>query len=150
MARVILIVVVTLQRGLTHVESLINIRWNGFDLRAKLLLNLIEIESIFVRDKINGKTEVTITARSTNTVKVRFRVLGEIEVDNDVHRLDINTTGEKIRGNKVTTGSTSEVVEDAISFRLLHAGMNVEAGIAQLGDVLSQQFHTFESVAEDD
>jgi len=134
----------------THVESLVNIGWNGLDLCAKLLFDLVKVEAIFIGDEVDGKTKMTITARSTNAMQVRFGVLGEIKVDNDIHSLNIDTTSEKIRRDKITAGSASEVVEDAVSFRLLHAGVNVETGIAQLGDILCQQLHTLESVAEDD
>ena len=41
-------------------------------------------------------------------------------------------------------------MEDTVSVRLQHLGMDVEAGVAQLRDFLGQQLHAVHRVAEDD
>jgi len=40
-------------------------------------------------------------------------------------------------------------VEDAVAMLLVHARVNVEARVAELGDLLRQQFHSLSRVAED-
>jgi hypothetical protein len=50
----------------------------------------------------------------------------------------------------VTSAAIPELVEDAVSVGLLHLGVNIEAGVPQLGDLLGQQLHTVDRIAEDD
>ena len=42
-----------------------------------------------------------------------------------------------------------EVMEYPIPVLLVHLGMNIEAGIAQLSDLLGQQLHTLGGITED-
>lgn len=53
------------------------------------------------------------------------------------------------RAHKVPAETLSEIVEDSVSVLLIHAGVYVEARVAQLCDLLGQQFHTLGGVAED-
>lgn len=46
--------------------------------------------------------------------------------------------------------SVPELVEDAVAVGLLHLGVDVEARVAQLGDLLGQQLDAVHRVAEDD
>lgn len=55
------------------------------------------------------------TTRTTNTMKIGLGVLGEIEVDDNVDCLDIDTTGEKVGTHQVTTYTIPEVVEDTVT-----------------------------------
>lgn len=48
-------------------------------------------------------------------MKIGFGVLGEIKVDNNVNSLDIDTTGEEIRADKIAADAITEIVEDAIT-----------------------------------
>ena len=41
-------------------------------------------------------------------------------------------------------------MENAVAVALHHLGMDVEARVSQLGDLLGQQLHTIHRVAEDD
>lgn len=41
-------------------------------------------------------------------------------------------------------------MENPVSVLLIHLGMNVEAGVAELGDLLGKQFHSLSRVTEDD
>lgn len=45
------------------------------------------------------------------------------------------------RRNQVASGPVAELVEDAVTVRLLHLGMDVEARVAQLRDFLRQELH---------
>jgi hypothetical protein len=92
---------------------------------------------------------VAETARATNAVQVGLGALGEVEVDHHVHGLDINTTGKQIRAHQVSGGAVAELVEHAVSVWLLHLSMDVEATVAQLGDLLGQQLNAVHRVTED-
>ena len=70
-------------------------RW-GFDLRSQLLFDLVQFEAIRYRHKVDGYTEVITSSRTVNTVRIRFTVLGEITIDNNVDSLSFNTSGEQI------------------------------------------------------
>ena len=52
--------------------------------------------------------------------------------------------------DQVPAEACPEVVEDSVAVRLLHAGVDVVARVAQLGDLLRQQLHTLGAVTEDD
>ena len=43
---------------LGHVEGLVDIPGDGFDLRAQLLLDSVEGESVIVGDQVDGDTKV--------------------------------------------------------------------------------------------
>jgi len=93
---------------------------------------------------------VSETARSTDAMQIRLCVLGKVEVDNHVDRLDINTTRQKIRANKVPAHAIAEVVKDAVTVVLEHAGMRIKAGVSKLGDLLGEELDTVRRVTEDD
>lgn len=63
-------------------------------------------------------------------MEISFGVLREIEVDDNVDGLDINTTGEQIGANKVAADAVTEVVEDTVSVGLEHASVTVEARVS--------------------
>lgn len=52
--------------------------------------------AVIVGDEIDGQTKVPKPPGAADAVKVRLGVLGEVEVDHDVHRLDVDTTGEQV------------------------------------------------------
>ena len=83
-------------------------------------------------------------------VQVGLRVLGEVEVDHHVDRLDVDASREQVRGHQVAAVPVPEVVEDAVPVALRHLGVDVEARVAQLRDLLGQQLHAVDAVAEDD
>jgi hypothetical protein len=133
-----------------HIQPSINGLWNGLDLRPELLLNLIQIEPILECHKIDRETKVTKTSRTTNTMQVGLAVFREIKVDDNIHGLDIDTTGEEVGADEVTGDAVTEIVEDAITVRLEHFCMRVEARIAELSDFLGQELDSVGRIAEDD
>ena len=81
-------------------------------------------------------------------MKVRLSHLGEVEVDDDIDSLDVNTPGEEIAADEVPAEASSEVVEDPVPMSLGHLGVNVVAGVTELSDLLGQQFDSLGGVAE--
>lgn len=90
------------------------------------------------------------TTRSSNAVKVRFRVFGKVKVDDDVHGLNINASREQVRTNEVPTYAVTEIVEYAITMRLQHFRVRIETRVAELRDLLGQQLDTISGVTKDD
>ena len=123
---------------------------DGLDFAAELLLDAVEVQAIVVRDEVDGKTKVAETACATNTVEVRFTVLGEVEVDHHVDTLDVDTAREQVRAHQVAGGALAELMEHSVAVALLHASMNVEARVPELGDLLRQQLDAVDRVAKDD
>lgn len=79
---------------LCNIKTLVDIWRDGFDIGAKLLLNFEKIKTIFIRDKIDSKTKMTITTWATNPMKVCLRQLWKIKVDDNIHRLNVDTSRE--------------------------------------------------------
>lgn len=82
--------------GLRNVERRLDLGWDGLDLSAQLLLNLVKIETVVIRDEVDGQTQVPKAPRAPNTMEVGLTVLGEIKVDHHIHGLDVNSSGEQI------------------------------------------------------
>lgn len=136
--------------GLVDVEILFDDRGNGLDLGAELLLYPVQVEPVFPVDQIDGQAQMSKTTRSTNAVQIRLSVLWEIEVDDNVDSLDIDTTSQQIGADKVSAYAIPEIVENTVAVVLEHASVRVEAGVSQLSDLLSQQLDTVGGVTEDD
>ena len=81
---------------LRHVEALVDDLGDGPDLRAELLLDPVQGEAVVVGNEVDGDAHVAETAGATDAVEVGLRHLGEVEVDDHVHGLDVDTAGEQI------------------------------------------------------
>lgn len=57
---------------------------------------------------------------------------------------------KRTRADEVTADTVPKVVEDAVTVLLEHLGVGVEAGVAELGDLLGEEFDSVGGVAEDD
>lgn len=55
--------------------------------------------AIIVGDEVDRETQVPETTRAADAVQICLGVLREIEVDDHVHGLDIDTAGEQIWRN---------------------------------------------------
>ena len=81
---------------LCDVEALVDDLGDGSDLSAQLLFDPVEGKAIVVSDEVDGNAHVAETTGAADSVQVGLRHLGEVEVDDHVHGLDVNTTGEEI------------------------------------------------------
>ena len=84
--------------------------WNWFDFSVQLIFNLEKMLLIIFSDEIDGETQVSKTTRSTNSVKIGFSVLGEIEIDDNVNWQDINTSCKNVSANQASGFSIFEIV----------------------------------------
>jgi len=78
------------------VKTAIDDAGDGHDFRTQLLLDAVKIEAVLIRDEIDGNTEMTKSTATANSVEVGLGVLGEIEVDDDIDSLDIDTTRQEV------------------------------------------------------
>lgn len=91
---------------LLAVEILFNDGWDGFDLRAQLLLNLVQVEPVIVGDEVDGETQVAESPRATHTMQIGLGVFGKVKVDNHIDSLHVNATREQVcvvTGKKLQT-----------------------------------------------
>ena len=93
---------------------------------------------------------MSIPSGSSNPMKICLSVLREIEIDDYVDSLNVNSTSKKIGAHEISADAVSEIVEDAIPVLLKHLGMGIKARVAEFSDLLSKEFHTVRGVAEDD
>ena len=135
---------------LSDVEAFVDVPGDGLDLCAQLLLDPVQSKSVVIGDQVDCDSEMTKSAASSDPVKVGLGHLREVEVDDDVDGLDVDTSGEEIATDQVPAEAGSEVVEDSIAVSLSHLGVDVVAGVPKLGDLLRQQLHSLCRVAEDD
>lgn len=109
------------------VQRLVDGRWNRLDLSPQFLFDLVEIKSIIPGDEIDSQTKMSKSTRATNAMQICFRILGEVEVDDNVDGLNIDTTSEKIRANQISRNTCTEVMEDFVAVVLHHTGVGIEA-----------------------
>lgn len=151
--------------GVVDVKLLVNILGDGLDFCAKFLLDAVKVESrklawfwsfeahntpVIPANEVDGKTQMSKTSRTSNAMKIGFRILGEVKVDDNVHCLDIDTTGEEIGTHEISADAIPEVVKNAVTVLLSHTSMTVVARVAQLGNLLCKKLDTVGGVAEDD
>jgi len=79
---------------LAHVQATINERRDRANLSAQLLLDTLQSLSVIVGDEVHRETQVSKASRTANAMQVRFAVLREVKVDDDIHGLNINTSSE--------------------------------------------------------
>lgn len=132
------------------VQGPVNDGRDRLDLGTEFLLDPVEVVPVIVGNQVDRETEVTVTARTTDPVQVRLGRFREIKVDDDVDGLDVDTAGEQVGADEVAADAVAEVVEDAVAVRLEHAGVRVEARVAEFGNLLGEELDPVRRVAEDD
>lgn len=131
-----------------NIQGLVNNSWDWFNFSTKFLLNLVQTVSIVPTHQVNSQTQVTKSTGTTNSVQVCFGRLWEIEIDNHINGLDINTSGQQIGTDQVSNFSLSEFVKDFVSGLLRHFSVRVITRVAQLGNFFGQQLNTIGRITE--
>jgi hypothetical protein len=114
-------------RGVVHVELLVDILGDRLDFCAELLFNLVQIEPILPVNEVDSKTQVSKSTRATNTVEVGFSILREVEVDDNIDCLNIDTASQQVGANQIATHAISEIMEHSVTVLLKHSSMGVKA-----------------------
>ena len=65
-------------------------------------------------DEVDCYTEMAEPSGPTDSVQVSFRHLREVEVDDNVDSLDVDTASQQVGADQVPAKTGSEVVEDAV------------------------------------
>eukprot|EP00160_Parvularia_atlantis_P017201 Unigene5819_Nuclearia_a/m.17776 Unigene5819_Nuclearia_a/g.17776 ORF Unigene5819_Nuclearia_a/g.17776 Unigene5819_Nuclearia_a/m.17776 type:complete len:300 (-) Unigene5819_Nuclearia_a:422-1321(-) len=136
--------------ALDRVQSLVDLARDGLDLRAELALNAVKGLAVVVRDEVDRNAEVPEAPAAADAVQVRLREARKVKVDDDVHGLNVDAAREDVGAHEVAAGAATKVVEDPAALRLDHLRVDVEAGVAQLGDLARKELDAVGGVAEDD
>jgi len=56
---------------------------------------------VFIRDKVYCNAEMSVTSRSTDSMQVSLSMLREIKVNDHVHCLNVNASGEQIYKQRI-------------------------------------------------
>ena len=114
------------------IEVLINVLRNGIDLGLQLILDLEQLVLVLLGNEVDSQAKMSETTRATDSVKISLRVLGEIKVDHDVNRLNIDTTCEQVSAHEAASLTVLKVMVDTVTIALLHLRMNVETRVTKL------------------
>lgn len=137
-------------RRIVDIEFLVDSLRNWLNFGAKLLFDFVKIEPVIPVDQVDSQAKMAESTRASNAMEICLGILREIEINNHVDSLYINTSSEQVRADQITTDTIAKIVEDAISVVLQHTGMGIEARIAKLCDLLREQLHTIGGIAEND
>ena len=110
---------------LHRIKGWIYFRRNRQDFCAQLLFYCKQIQFVFVSNKIDRKSQMSVSSRSPDTMQVGFSVVREIKVDDNIHGLNIDATRAQIRRYKASTISIAESVEHFVPIFLQHFGVDV-------------------------
>jgi len=89
-------------------------------------------------DQVDSQTKMSKSARATNTVEIGLGIFWEIEIDNYVDSLNVDTSGKKVGADQVAADAVSEVVKDAVAVILQHLCMRVETRVPKLCNLFGQ------------
>ena len=103
---------------LGDVEAFVDVPGDGLNLCAQLLLDPVQSKSVVIGDQVDCDSKVAESAASPDPVKVGLGHLGEVEVDDDVDGLDVDTAGEEVTADQVPTQTGAEVMEYSVAMSL--------------------------------
>ena len=70
--------------------------WRQNRHRTACLLDAEEVVAVVVGNEVDGETQVPEATGAADTVEIGLSVLGEVEVDDHVHRLDVDSAREQV------------------------------------------------------
>ena len=93
-----------------RVQVLVDVLRDRLDLSGQVVLDLEHVVLVVFGNKVDGETKVTESAGTPNPVEVGIRGAWEVEVDDDVHRHDVDTSREEVSAHKTPGLSIAEVM----------------------------------------
>lgn len=130
------------------IQSLVDLRRNRLDLGTQLLFDFVQVVSVIPGHQVDGQTQVAKSTGTTNSVQVGLGGLGEVEVDDDIDSLDVNTSGQQIGAHQITHLALSKFVENFVSSQLGHFSVGIVTRVAKLSDLLGQQLDSVGGVTK--
>ena len=94
---------------------------------------------VLLSNEVDSKTKMPETTRTTDSVKISLRILGEIKVYHNVNRLNVDSTSEQVSAHEAAGLTVLKIMVDTVTIALLHLRVDVEARIPELGNLLGQK-----------
>jgi hypothetical protein len=104
-------------------NQIFHVRWEFIDGSVVELFQFSKGLFVVVSDKVDGNSLSTKSTRSTNSVKVVFRVSGQVVVDDQRDLMNIDTSSQQISGNQHSGRTSSEFIQNNISFFLVNVSV---------------------------
>ena len=79
-----------------RVEILVDVLRYGLNLSVQVIFDIKHVTFVVLGDEVDGETEVTEAARTTNPMKVGVRLAREVKIDDNVDGDDIDATSKDI------------------------------------------------------
>ena len=136
--------------SLKCLEQIGDVHGHLLNLGGVVTLELLELGPVLLGDEIDRDTFTTETTRATDTMEVVLEGGGEIEVHNQRHLLDIDTTSQKIGGDQHTGGTGAELAHNEVTFLLVEIGVHGGDGEITLTHFLGEPVDLSAGVAVDD
>ena len=87
---------------------------------AQFIFDLEQVVLVILRDEIDSQTQVSKSSRSTDSVQICLGETRKVKVDDDIDRLDINTSSKDVCTDKTSRFPILEVMINSASVVLLH------------------------------
>lgn len=88
---------------------------------------------------------------SSDSVEISLTCGWKIEVYHDIDGLNVDSSCDQIsRDQNTSCLFLGKVLEDPVSFSLIHFGMNVEAGMLEFDDFLGEELNSQSRVTKND
>ena len=98
---------------------------HGVDLGVQFLLNLNYVLLVLLGDQVYGQSDLPKSTTSTNPVQVGAALCGEVEVDDHVDCLNVDTSGDQVGTDQGLELAFPETFKDLRPFVSLHTRMQV-------------------------
>lgn len=113
-------------------------------------LELLDEPGILRADEVDSCTLAAESPGSSDSVDVLFFSLRKFVVDDQLHLLDIDSSGKDIGGDQDSDCTCSELLHNDISLSLVHFSVHAANHVLSFSHTFSKLFHTLFSIAKDD
>lgn len=127
-----------------------NVHWHLLDGSGVELLNLTEHADVVGSDKVDGNTLSSESTTSSDSVDVVLLAQWQVVVDDQGDLLDIDTSGQEVRGDQDTGRAGSELSHDDLTLSLVHVTVHGRDGELSLVQLVGEPVDLPSGVAEDD
>lgn len=120
------------------------------NLRVVMRLELLDERGVLGANEVDSCTLATEASGSSDSVDVLLLPLGQFVIDDQLHLLDIDSSGKDVGSNQDSHSPCSELLHNDITFCLIHLTVHGVNNVIIGGHASSDLFHTLLSVTEDD
>ena len=97
-------------------DEVCDVHWHLLDLSVVELLDVSEVAHVAGGKEVDGHTLTAETAGAADAVDVVLAVGREVVVDDEGDLLDVNATGEEVRGDEDAAGAGAELAENCLLY----------------------------------